>query len=162
MKATSINRKHFQIFENGQQLGELVYEDLLYQKASIALTSNEQYKLAPAGFFDSKIIVTKNDTEIASLEMNWNGKIAITFTDGRKYLFKLDSFFDDKYSLQNDQEETLIQVDAKFDWRKFRYNYDLSYDITNNAQNSYLLPLLAVYAANYFISAMSGASAGAI
>jgi hypothetical protein len=159
MKATSVDQKHFQIFENGQQLGELVYEDLLYQKASIALT-NEQYQLEPVGFFDSKIVVTKNDTEIASLEMNWNGKIVFTFTEGRKYVFKLDSFFDDKYILQNDQEETLIQVDAKFDWRKFRYHYDLSYDITNNAKNDYLIPLLAVYAANYFIAAMSGANAG--
>jgi hypothetical protein len=162
MKATSVDQKHFQIFENGQQLGELVYEDLRYQKASIALTSNKQYQLAPVGFFDSKIVVTKNDTEIASLEMNWNGKIVITFTQDRKYVFKLDSFFNHKYILQNDQEETLVQLDAKFDWRKFRYHYDISYDITNNAQNEYLIPLLAVYAANYFISAMSGANAGSM
>jgi len=54
-------------------------------------------------------------------------------------------------------EEKLIQFDPKFNWSKFDYNYDITYD---KKPQDILLVLLGVYASNYFIAVMSGANSG--
>jgi hypothetical protein len=161
MEARSTDKKTFQLTENGQLLGELIYENLFFFKAVIKLSNSEFYKIEPAGFFGTSLTVKKNEDEIAKLVMNWRGQIVISYIDGREFVLKLHSFFSGKYIIENQNQENLIQLEAKFNWREFQYNYDISYNITNDGKSKdTLLLLLGVYAANYFIACMSGANAG--
>ncbi len=161
MEAKSTDKKTFQLTENGQQLGELIYENLFHLKAEVKLPDAEYYKIAPVGFFGTSLCVTKNGTEIARLVMNWRGQIVISYQDGQEYVLKLNTFFYGKYIIENKDQEKLIQLDSKFNWREFHYNYDISYNITDASKSKdILLVLLAVYAANYFVACMSGANAG--
>jgi len=159
MEAKSTDRKTFQLTENGQQLGELTYENLFsFLKAEIKLTNSDLYEVNPAGVFGTSIIVTKNGIEIANLKMNWRGQIVFSFQEGQELVLKAKGiFFHNKYILENKDEEKLIQFDPKFNWSKFDYNYDITYD--KKPQNI-LLVLLGVYASNYFIASMSGAMSG--
>ena len=157
MEAKSTDKKTFQLTENAQQLGELVYENLFFLKAEIKLTNSELYEVKPVGIFGTSITVKKNGTEIANLKMNWRGQIVFSFQDGQEFVLKAKGMFHNKYIIENKDEEMLIQFDPKFNWSKFNYNYDITYD--KKPQNI-LLVLLGVYASNYFIASMSGAMSG--
>jgi hypothetical protein len=157
MEATSTDRKTFQLTENGQHLGELIYENLFFLKAEIKLPNLENYEIKPVGIFGTSISVVKDGTEIGNLKMNWHGQIVFTFHDGREYVLKAKGLFSNKYIIENKDQEKLIQLDAKFNWSKFDYNYDITYD---KQPQEILVILLAVYASNYFIASMSGATAG--
>ena len=163
MKATSTDKKTFQLTSNGQPLGELIYENLFFFKAEIKLQNSEHYEIEPVGLFNTSINVTRNDVAIASLVMNWRGQIVFTFQDGQEFVLKLNGLFNDSYITENREGENLIQLEPKFNWREFNYNYEISYGVTyeKNPQDILLL-LLGVYAANYFIACMSGANAGLI
>ena len=163
MNAYSIDRKSFQLTDNNQLLGELIYENLFFLNAEIKMPILNIFKIKPVGFFQTSIKVTKNETEIASLAMNWRGEIVISYHDGQDYVLKLNKFFYGKYIIENEKGEKIIQLDPKFNWREFHYNYDIEYSITDDDNlKDPLLLLLGVYGANYFIACMSGANAGMI
>jgi hypothetical protein len=157
MEAKSIDKKTFQVTENGQLIGELTYENFIMLKAEIKLANSEHYEIKPVGFFGTSITVTKNETEIANLKMNWRGQIVFTFQDRQEYIFKAKGLFLNKFTIENKEEDTLIQFDPKFEWSKFNYNYNISYD---KKPEDILFVLLGVYASNYLIATMSGATSG--
>ena len=157
MEVKSTDKKTLQLIDQEQRLGELAYESLFFLKAQIKLANGEVYELNPTGFFGTSITVTKSGNEIANLKMNWRGQIVIAFQDGQEYLLKAKGIFQDKYILENKEAEKLIQFDPKFNWSKFDYNYDITYD---KIPQDILLILLGVYASNYFIAMMSGSTTG--
>ncbi len=157
MEAKSTDRKTFQLIEDGQQLGELIYENLFFLTAEIKLANSEIYEIKPVGFFGTIISVTKSGTEIANLKMNWRGQIVFNFHGGQEFVLKAKGIFHTKYIVENKDEEKLIQFDPKFNWSKFNCNYDITYD---KKPQDILFVLLGVYASNYFIATMSGATSG--
>ncbi|MEO6732258.1 MAG: hypothetical protein ABIN01_13660 [Ferruginibacter sp.] len=153
MEAKSTDKKTFQLTDNEQLLGELIYENLFSHKAEIKVTNAGLYDIKPIGFFGTSIVVTKNGTEIANLKMNWRGQIVIAFQNGEEFIFKANGTFYNKYVIENKDKEKLLQFDPKFNWSKFHYNYDITYD---KKPQDILFVLLGVYASNYFIASMSG------
>lgn len=161
MQANSTDKRSFQLVENNAQLGEIVYENLFFTNAKLNLPEALPYEIKPVGFFSSRLSVTQNGQEIASLAMTWSGHIAIQFANGEEFVLKLSGFFQNNYTLENKNGEKLIQFEPKFNWRSFHYMYNIHYNITlgENPQNV-LLVLLGVYSCNYFIACMSGANVG--
>ena len=153
MEAKSIDKKTFQLVENELLLGELVYQDLFYSKAEIKLSNSETYQIKAVGIFRTNTIVTKNGVEIANLKMNWRGQMLIAFQDGQEYLLRGKGIFYSKYIIENKEQEMLIQFEPKFNWKKFRYNYNIKYYII---PEDVLLILLGVYASNCIINSTSG------
>ena len=93
MEARSINRKTFQLTENGQLLGELVYKNLFFLSGKIKLSNSDVFEIKPVGIFGASFKVTKNGTEIANLRMNWRGRIVFTFHDGQEFVLKRKVYF---------------------------------------------------------------------
>lgn len=153
MKTECTDSKTFQLFDDGQPAGQLLYKSLFSFKALITLPNFDRYEIVPSGFFQTSINVLKNEQELASLKMNWKGQIVISFQDGREFVFKATGVFFSKYFIENMQGEKLMQFDPHFKWSKFNYNYDISYD---KKPQELLLVLLGIYAANYYIAIMSG------
>lgn len=154
MEAKSTNRKTFELTDNGQLLGELTYDNLFSFASEIRLPNAAPYEIKPVGFFGTSISVIQNETELASLKMNWRGQIVMAYQDGREYILKAKGLFMNKFTIENQQGESLMQFDPKFDWGKFNYNYSITYD---NKPTDLLLVLLGVYAFNYVIATTSGA-----
>ncbi|MDF2193450.1 hypothetical protein [Paraflavitalea sp. CAU 1676] len=157
MEAKSTDRKHFQLIDNGTILGELAYSSLLSFKAEIKLANSTVYSLKPHGFFETSITVSTNGTDIAHLKMNWYGHIVIAFEDGQEFLFKAKGIFQQKFIIENKDGQKIIHIAPHFNWSKFNYNYEITFD--NTAQDT-LLILLAIYASNYYIDSMTGSVAG--
>ena len=85
--------------------------------------------------------------------MNWKGQIVVTFQDEQEFVFKAKAVFHNQYVIENKAGEKLIQFDPKFNFGKFNYNYDISYD---KKPEDILFVLLGIYASNYYIAAISG------
>ena len=95
MEAKSTDRKTLQLTENEQLLGELVYENLFFLKADIKLANGDFYQLKQVDFFGTSVTVTKNETAIADLKMNWNSlglKTKYYNTDLHKGCFALPNY----------------------------------------------------------------------
>lgn len=162
MEAKSTDKRTFQLTGKGRQLGELTYENSFTQmKADIKLQGSEVYKIVPVGFFGSTITVTKDGNKIADLSMSWNGKVILTFQDGREYALKLKGVFQNKVFLENTNNENILCFEPHFNWTEPYLNHTITYDIKNESEaKDYLLILLGVYATNYFIATISGANSG--
>ena len=134
-------------------MGELIYEGLFSLKAVIKLAGSDLYEINPVGVFGTSVTVKRNGAEIANLRMSWRGQIVFSFQDGEEFVLKAQGTFYNKYIIENKEGEKLIQFDPKFNWSKFDYNYDITYD---KKPANILLILLGVYACNYLIASMSG------
>jgi hypothetical protein len=153
MEAKSIDKKTFQLTDNGQQLGELTYESIFSHKAEIKLANSDLYEVKPVGIFGTSITVTKNGAEIVNLKMNWRGQIVFAFEKGQEFIFKAKSSFINTFIIEDKAGEKLLQFDPKFNWSRFTYNYDILFD---KKPEDMLFVLLGIYASNYYLAAMSG------
>ena len=153
MKAKSTDKKIFQLTDNEQLLGELNYESIFSHKAKIKFINSDIYDIKTVGIFGTSITVTKNGTEFANLKMNWRGQIVFVFQDSQEFVFKAKGSYRNKFIIENKDGENLIQFDPKFNWSKFNYNYDITFEIR---PKDVLFVLLGIYASNYYIAAMSG------
>lgn len=68
MEAKSTDNKTFQLTQNGQLLGELIYESLFSYKAEIKLADAGQYNVKPTGIFATSIAVTKKRNRNCNVE----------------------------------------------------------------------------------------------
>jgi len=154
MKIQCTDKKTFELTDSSEKLGQLTYDGLFSFKAN-ASVGNDNYEIKPEGVFSTTISVTKkNGTEVASMKMNWKGHIIISFQNGQLFILKATGTFLNKYVIEDKDQQKLMLLNPDFNWAKFNYNYSISYD---NKPQDILLVLLATYAANYFIAAMSAA-----
>ena len=153
MKVECTDNKTFRLTDNEQLSGELAYKSLFSYTAEITLDHSDHYQITSVDFFGTSMAVTKNESEIANLKMNWKGQIVMSFQDGQEFLFKAKGVFHNQYVIENKEEEELIRFDPKFSWGKFNYNYEISFD---KKPPNLLFVLLGVYAANYYIAAVAG------
>lgn len=154
MEIQCTNNKTFELTDHSEKLGHLSYDGLFSSKAN-AIVGNDNYKITPIGIFSSTISVTKDEKEVASLKMNWKGHIIISFQTGQEFILKATGVFRNKYVLEDKDQQKLMLLNPDFNWARFNYNYSISYD---NKPQEILLVLMATYAANYYIAAMSAVS----
>jgi hypothetical protein len=68
-------------------------------------------------------------------------------------VFKATGVFHNKYVIEDKEGKELIRFAPTFNWGKFNYNYEISYD---KKPPNILFILLGVYAANYYIAVVAG------
>lgn len=153
MKIHCANMKTFELVDGSETLGHIHYDSLFSYKAE-ARAGNDHYTITPKGIFNTTVSVAQHSAEVATMQMSWKGQIILSFKDGKEYLLKPAGTFLSKYVLEDAGKQAILLLDPDFNWSKFSYNYNISYDTT---PHDILLVLLATYAANYYISAMAGA-----
>jgi hypothetical protein len=151
MKTQCTDARTFELIDNSETLGQIHYDNLFSYKAN-AMAGHDQYKITPKGFFSTTVSVTQQGTEVANMQMNWKGNITLSFKNGKEYILKARGPFWNKYAVEDNDQHTILLLEPDFNWSKFSYNYNVSYDHT---PQDLLLVLLATYSANYYISAMS-------
>lgn len=151
MEIKCIDHKTFELTDNSENVGHLIYDGLLSYKAN-AIVGNEHYKITPIGIFSTTIYITKDGTELAKMQMNWKGHITISFQNGKEFILKATGTFLNKYVLEDKDQQRLMSLDPDINWAKLNYDYSISYD---NKPQDILLVLLATYSANYYVAAMS-------
>ncbi len=157
MRIESTDRKTFELSDGNQKLGQLRYNGLFSYQAELVLPDSESYEIKPSGFFGTSLDVFHKGSEVANMKMNWRGNIVISFKDGNEFVLRAIGALHNKYVLENTELERLMQFNPNFNWSKFTYHYEIGYD---QKPSNPLLVLLGVYAANYYMAAMSGVIAG--
>lgn len=152
MNIQCTDKKTFELSDGSQKLGQLTYDGIFSLKAR-ATVGEEHYQIIPKGIFNTTISVIQKDMEVARLQMNWKGHITFSFPKGEEFILKTTGTFRNKYVLEDQHQQKLMLLDPDFNWAKFSYNYSITYD--HKPQNA-LLVLLAAYAANYYMAAVSG------
>lgn len=152
MKAECINQRTFELTDNEQLVGTLIYNSIFSYDAEIELPNSDRYSIRSGGFFGTSIKVTKNHVELASLRMNWKGQIVITMYNGQEFLFRNTGIFHSKFVIENHETEQLVQFDPSLNWSKLNYNYT----IENIKPQDALFLLLGLYASNYYVASMLG------
>jgi hypothetical protein len=153
MKLLCTNRKTFELSDNNEKLGQLHYDGFFTFRCH-ASVGNETYDIKPTGVFGTSMSVTREGKEVANLKMNWKGNIIISLQHGEELVLKPTGMFMNHYVLEDKDQQKILLLRPDFDWAKFSYHYDISYD---QRPKDVLLVLLAAYSANYFIAAMSAA-----
>jgi hypothetical protein len=159
METKCSDSKTFQLIDDEQLIGEITYEQLFKLHGTIKIGVEEPYEIKTEGVFSTTIHVRQNAVEIATLKMNWRGQIVIAFILGEQFVLKPKGVFSSKYILENEAQVPLIQYEPSFNWKKFNYNYSINFE---EKPKNYLLVLIGIFATNYYISTMSGATSGAI
>ena len=152
MKIQCIDNKTFELTDGSEKLGNVTYNSLFSYKANV-MVGNDNYKINPIGVFSTTTSVTKDGTEVASMQMNWKGHITISLQNGSQFILKATGTFLNKFVLEDEDQQKLMLFNADFNWAKFNYSYSIAYD---NKPQDILLVLLATYCTNYYMSAMAG------
>jgi hypothetical protein len=152
MKIQCTDTKTFELIDGSEKLGQINYDSLFSYKAHIII-GNDEYNITPIGFFSTTNSVTKNGNEVANMQMNWKGHIILSFANGQEFILKPTGTFLNKYVIEDKGQQKIMLLDPDFNWSKFSYNYNISYD---HKPQDVLLVLLATYSANYYLSMMSG------
>lgn len=152
MRVQCTDSKTFELMDGSEKLGKVNYDSLFSYKAHIII-GDDEYQITPKGFFSTTNVVTKNGAEVANMQMNWKGHIILSFATGQEFILKPTGTFMSKYVVEDKDQQKFILFDPDFNWSKFTYNYNVTFD--NKPQNI-LLVLLATYAANYYMAMMAG------
>lgn len=152
MKIQCTDSKTFELIDGSEKLGQINYDSLFSYKAHIRV-GNDEYDITPIGFFSTTNSVTKNGIEVANMQMNWKGHIILSFATGQEFILKPTGTFLNKYIVEDKDQQKIMLLDSDFNWSKFSYNYNISYD---HKPKDILLILLATYSANYYLSMMAG------
>jgi hypothetical protein len=97
-------------------------------------------------FLVPKYRITQNDREAIKLNMDWKGNFSITMENGVEYKSVSKGFFKRRTFIENQESRELIEISQKYNWKRWRYNYEI--ENSETPQND-LLSLIAVYALNY-------------
>jgi hypothetical protein len=152
MEIKCTDKKTFELTDGAEKLGHISY-DSLFTHSATAVVGDDHFEIDTAGIFNSTISVIHKAINVASLQMSWKGDIIIFFQNSGQFILKANGIFRSKYVLEDQNKQPLLLLTPDFNWRKFNYNYSITYD---RKPENILLVLLAAYAANYYIATMSG------
>jgi hypothetical protein len=124
------------------------------------------YEINPNNFWRTKFEILKNKTKKGDLHYNWKGHISLNLWDeslGREkhYVLKAKGFLKRYFNLLDEEENVVLVLRSKLNWRKFGYNYEIEdfhvFDVEEE------LPEMLIYcgfAANLYMSKKAQQSAG--
>lgn len=156
MEIQCANTKTVELTHSSKKLGELTYDGLFSFKA-LATVGDETYRITSKGIFGSTVSVTKNDQQVAHMQMNWKGHMIIAFENGQEFTLKATGAWLNKYALENKDQQKVMVLNPDCNWTRLGYEYSISYESNSyeSEPNDTVLVLLSTYAANYCIAAMS-------
>ncbi|MBS1771721.1 MAG: hypothetical protein JST82_02585 [Bacteroidetes bacterium] len=152
------HNKDFELFDvDGNSLGRLDYEGWFSMKVSI-LIGDDKYDIQSSSFWQTKLEVLKGDRVVADLKYNFGGNMVVNYHDVGTYLFK-PSFWHSKFSLHTEHEKEIIMLKPDFQWRTFKFDYDIETDDNYLEGKNPLLVLILIYCCNHMKQRGAGASA---
>ena len=147
MIIVSKNWRTFEIIENNEVKGSLTYKNMFMASADIQTVKDGNHSLNWSfSLITKKFRITQNDRESIKLKMNWKGDFTIILENGVEYKSVSKGFFKRRTFIENQESRDLIEISQKYNWKRWRYNYEI--ENSETPQND-LLSLIAVYALNY-------------
>lgn len=148
----NLGSKQFDIFTpNNDLLGNLKFDFWGIKKALITMTNGLTYQLTATGFWQSNILVTKDERPFAEIKPLLAKGLQITFNDSAQtFIFKKQSWASINHVLVDEQDTQLGLVEAYFKWKRLRNDYEIeiNHSLLGHEINN-MLPLLLMYCSCY-------------
>jgi len=127
-KANSTNQRNFSLTEDDKLIGELVYPKWFSFKADVNIDDKTEYKFVAKGRWNYKIELQQNEKSVLELKISWKGIIIKTHFDDKEinYLLKRQTLLSNSFVLIDTDKNELVKIDTDFQWKKLRYDYDIT------------------------------------
>ncbi|MBL7814084.1 MAG: hypothetical protein JNL70_03685 [Saprospiraceae bacterium] len=163
MKVTYSSKKEYILnSEEGTFLGSLKFEKWSSSKAQMTTQFGEFYDFLPKGFWGTSIVVSKGDSDIAELKMNWKGQIVIDMLETEQktdYLTKSHNIWKSQYALVDPTGTELLIITPDYKWTQGHYDFKIDVNPHFTEQIDETLVLIAVYSVLYYLMMQAAAAA---
>jgi hypothetical protein len=156
------NRRNFSLTEGDKILGELIFLKWFSLNAVIKFNEKSDHKFETKGFWKRTIELFQNDIKLLELKMGWKGIEIETHFDKypTTYRLKNKSIFSNKFTLIDSYDQVLMQIDSKFQWKKQRYDYEITTSSEfDKITNDKILVFAIIYSINYRNASLAAAGA---
>lgn len=148
---TSQGNRQFEVFsEDNDSLGVMNFSPWrFFNKGEITTVNHLIYKIAPKGFWQTTLAITKQDMPFAEIKLKLGMRMVLSFAnENRVYYFKKKGFWNSNYILTDEDDHEIAFIEVSYNWRKWKFDYSI--DVHANMldkEANLLLPLILVLCA---------------
>ena len=149
---TSRGNRHFEVFnEQNDSIGTIGLSTWRPNKGQITTAAGVTYNIAPTGFWQTTIAITKNDFPFAEIKAGWSPGLRLSFaTESRTYVFKKKGFWNTDYAVYDEDGHEIAFVAVEYKWSTWSFNYEIDvHGSMADKETNMILPLLITYCARY-------------
>lgn len=157
MKINSIDSKgSFVIKNETTDLLTVIYEKWFSSQAKTDLNEIELI-IKPKNIWQSKFDILKGGIDKGDIVFTWKGDIVITLDDkignDNEWIIKTKGFRDYRFEVFNSSEKLILILKPEFNWKNFKYNYEIKILEENLTENEILeLILYSSFGVNLYKS----------
>ena len=123
------SRGSFRLLRDGAEEFQLKYKNWFSSQA-VTSFNNQEIMMRPKNIWMSKFDIFKDGVDVGDIIFNWMGHVIIRLTraDGKgedEFLLKHRGLFSSQYELLTEKNERLLMFKAGYNWKKFKYNYEV-------------------------------------
>ncbi len=113
--------------------------------------------IKPKNIWQSKFDILKNGIDKGDIIFTWRGHIVISLEDkignSNEWIVKTRGFWDYRFEVSNSDEKLILILKPNFNWKNFKYNYEIKIQEEDIDENEILeLILYACFGANLYKS----------
>jgi len=157
MKIESIDSKgSFVIKDEFTDLLKVFYKKWFSSQAKTTLNGIE-LTIKPKNIWQSKFDILKNGIDKGDIIFTWKGDIVISLEDkignNNEWIVKTKGFWDYRFEVFNNSEKLILILKPNFNWKNFKYNYEIKILEKDVPENETLeLILYSCFGANIYKS----------
>ena len=142
----------------------LDYQSWFSQRAG-GEANGQELAILPQNIFHSKFDILLDGEDVGDLIFNWKSQMVIRLLDyqqqERQYLLRVRGVFKQRFILEDDIKNPILELKPKFNWAKMRYDFKVYLQETQYLQSP-VEPMMAVcaYAVNLYLKRKSSSAAG--
>lgn len=148
----------YRLFDEEKEIGLLTHSKWFSMNSEIELSDYKKLSVVSVGFWNNKMVVKDNDTEVASFKMTWNGGLSI-ISGSEEYRLKPKGIFKSGFLL-TDETETLLSIDYHLTWKSLANDFTFkSSEAFEGISYKETMLMIVLAAVNYYIALMASAAA---
>ena len=157
MKIQSLDTKgSFVIKDDSTDLLKVFYKKWFSSQAETELNGVELI-IKPKGVWQSKFDILKDGKYGGNIVFTWKGHIVISLEDNigdkSEWIVKSRGFWDHRFEVSNNSEKLMLVLKPNFNWKNFKYNYEIRTLEESISKNEMLeLILYSCFGANLYKS----------
>jgi hypothetical protein len=145
--ANSQAGRRFEVYNDANTPAGTMECNFWWPAKAVITIGDTVYRVAPAGFWQSTMQVTRNDSTIAEIKFSISKGLRIHFsTAATPYFFRHKGFWHTRYAIWDEYGQEIGVIEPHFHWKGLKYSYDINVHAhTLDKENGRLLPLLMLY-----------------
>ena len=157
MRIESIDSKgSFVIKDDSTDFLKVFYKKWFSSQAETDLNGNELI-IKPKDIWQSKFDILKDGMDKGDIVFTWKGDIVISLEDkignNSEWIVKTKGFWDYRFEVFNSNEKLTLILKPNFNWKNFKYNYEIKTLDESIPENEILeLILFSTFGANLYKS----------